>query len=96
MGIWLITGIAGIPLIDQRTGARIGRVAVLPWRGRLWVIGDEVAFVKMVFMPQIRETYWAREMGFASHPPPDFPNIRNSSEMAQRKPVRDGGAGNPS
>jgi hypothetical protein len=45
----------------------------VPWRGKLHVIGLKEA-VRAVFLPQKRPTYWKQEIGFTTHPPPDYPN----------------------
>ena len=60
-------------LIDFRTGEKIGRALLLPWRGRIHVIGLEAA-AQVTFIPQQRLTFWKQEIGFTVHPPPDFPH----------------------
>lgn len=62
----------GTTIIDARTGARLGRAFLFPWRGTIRVIGLDVPVVP-VFLPQTRLTYWKQELGFTTHPPPDFP-----------------------
>ena len=60
-------------LVDFRTGEKIGRALLLPWRGKIHVIGLEEA-VQVAFRPQERLTFWKQEIGFTAHPPPDFPH----------------------
>jgi hypothetical protein len=60
-------------LVDFRTGEKIGRALLLPWRGKIHVIGLEEP-VQVAFVPQERLTFWRQEIGFSSHPPPDFPH----------------------
>ena len=60
-------------LTDVRTGEKIGRALLLPWRGKIHVIGLEEA-VKVTFVPQTRLTFWKQEIGFSAHPAPDFPH----------------------
>ena len=60
-------------LRDSRTGEKIGRALLLPWRGKIHVIGLEEA-VKVEFVPQARLTFWKQEIGFSAHPAPDFPH----------------------
>ena len=60
-------------LTDCRTGRKIGRALLLPWRGKIHVIGLEEA-VKVEFVPQERLTFWKQEIGFSAHPAPDFPH----------------------
>ena len=67
----------GIRIQDFRTGQRLGRALIFPWRGKIHVIGLNVA-VRPMFQPQKRLTYWKQEIVFTEHPPPDFPNIRKS------------------
>jgi hypothetical protein len=72
----------GMTLLDYRTGKVIGRAFLLPWRGKIHVIGLETA-VRAVFLPQKRLTYWKQEIGFTTQPPPDYSNERSTSS-AQR------------
>lgn len=63
----------GTEIIDARSGELLGRAFLLCWGGRLWIIGLERP-VYPLFLPQKRLTYWRQEMGFATHPEPDFPH----------------------
>ena len=63
----------GAPVYDVRTGALLGRALLVPFRGKVHVIGLETAVIP-VFSPQERLTYWKQELGFTAHPPPDFPH----------------------
>ena len=63
----------GSPVVDVRTGKVLGRALLVPFRGRVHVIGLDAA-VLPVFLPQPRLTYWKQELGFTAHPPPDFPH----------------------
>ena len=63
----------GSPVVDVRTGRVLGRALLVPFRGRVHVIGLDAAVVP-VFAPQTRLTYWKQELGFTVHPPPDFPH----------------------
>jgi hypothetical protein len=65
--------LVGSQLVDARTGRVLGRALLVPFRGRILVIGLEIAVVP-VFIPQDRLTYWKQELGFTAHPPPDFPH----------------------
>ena len=60
-------------LVVFRTGKKIGRALLLPWRGKIHVIGLENA-VQVTFVPQERLTFWKQEIGFTAHPRPDFPH----------------------
>ena len=63
----------GSRLVDARTGRVLGRALLVPFRGKIHVIGLETAVVP-IFIPQDRLTYWKQELGFTAHPPPDFPH----------------------
>ncbi len=63
----------GAPVVDQRTGRTLGRALVLTIGGRVHVIGLD-AIVQPVFLPQPRLTFWKQELGFTTHPAPDFPH----------------------
>jgi hypothetical protein len=63
----------GSDIHDVHTGQRIGRALLIPWRGRVLVLGDGLALVAQ-FHPQSRFTWWKRELGFTRHPEPDFPH----------------------
>lgn len=65
----------GTRIFDHETGRSLGKALMIPWRGRIHVIGLEAA-VRPVFLPQKRLTYWKQELGFTTHPPPDFPRER--------------------
>lgn len=62
----------GTTIVDAETGVRLGRAFLFPWRGTVKVIGLEVP-VRPVFLPQTHLTYWKQELGFTTHPAPDFP-----------------------
>ena len=58
----------------KRTGAKVARAVMVCWRGRVYLFGyDGKDQVIPVFLPQKHMTFWKREIGFATHPPPDFP-----------------------
>ena len=63
----------GSKIVDAETGRVIGRAFLIPWRGKIAVIGLD-AEVRPVFLPQPRLTYWKQELGFTLHTPPDFPH----------------------
>lgn len=63
----------GSRVVDAETGRVIGRAFLIPWRGKIAVIGLD-AEVKPVFLPQTRMTFWKQNIGFTLHAPPDFPH----------------------
>ncbi len=71
----------GSDLVDAETGKVIGRALLVPWRGRIIVLGLSPAQpVRPVFVTQERLTYWKQEIGFTTHPPPDFASERDSDD----------------
>ena len=63
----------GTTVVDQRTGQALGRALIVSFRGKVHVIGLH-ASVQPLFLPQERLTYWKQELGFTTHPAPDFPH----------------------
>lgn len=61
---------------DVETGECIGRALILPWRGRVLILGARVAGFALVprFCAQSRLTFWKCELGFTRHPAPDYPH----------------------
>ena len=72
----------GTVIVDYKTGRNLGRALIIPWRGKIHVIGLKES-VRLVFQPQKRLTYWKQEIVFTVHDPPDFPN--ELEEVATRK-----------
>ena len=62
----------GSTIIDAESGAVLGREFLFPWKGTIKVIGLETP-VRPVFLAQTRLTYWKQDLGFTTHPSPDFP-----------------------
>jgi hypothetical protein len=83
----------GMPIKDFRSGRSLGRALVVPWRGKIHVIGLDVAVrhvaARPMFQPQKRLTYWKQEIDFTEHPPPDFPNIRKPERPSPSKIIDD-------
>ena len=64
----------GSRIVDHNTGRPLGKALIIPWRGKVLVIGLDAA-VRPQFLPQHRLTYWKQELGFTVYPPPDFERI---------------------
>lgn len=73
-----VARVIGTSLVDYESGRIIGRALLIPWRGKIHLIGLETKVVP-IFLPQKRLTYWKQEIGFTTHPPVDFPNVRGVS-----------------
>jgi hypothetical protein len=78
----------GTRVKDFPSGRSLGRALVIPWRGKIHVIGLEAA-VRPMFEPQKRLTYWKQEIVFTEHPSPDFPNIRKTERPSPSKVTDD-------
>lgn len=63
----------GMEIRDARTGAKLGRVLMVPWRGKILVLGSGLD-LRPEFLPQARQSFWKCELGFTRHQPPDFPH----------------------
>ena len=66
----------GARIVDQ-SGRQLGRALIIPWRGKIHVVGLEVP-LSVHWEPQKRLTYWKQEIGFATHASVDFPNVVTS------------------
>jgi hypothetical protein len=82
----------GTRVNDFPSGRSLGRVLIIPWRGKIHVIGLDVAVRHVaacpMFQPQKRLTYWKQEIVFTEHPPPDFPNIRKTETAKPERNYR--------
>lgn len=67
--------LVGSTLYDARNGRKLGRALIVPWRGRIHIIGLEAETpVQLRFLTQERLTYWKQEIGFVVASAPDFPH----------------------
>jgi len=71
----------GVKLTDPRTGESIGRVLIVPWKGKLAIFGLTKA-VRPEFMPQTRVTYAKQDLAFHIAPEPDYPNVRSPHDSS--------------
>lgn len=67
-----IAQLLGSDLMDYRNGKKIGRALLIPWRGKIIVVGLQ-AVVRPVFLPTNSIHYWKQEISFTLHDTPDFP-----------------------
>jgi len=70
--LWLFRQL-GSDILDAETGAVISRALLVPWRGRILILGTVPDLVP-VFQPEARMVQWKRTLGFTCHPAPDFPH----------------------
>ncbi len=80
----------GMQIRDPASGETLGRAFVIPWRGKLHIVGLDRP-VRAVFLPQKRLTYWKQELGFTTHPPLDFPNEGSSARASETRKDRSSG-----
>lgn len=72
----------GTPIKDFQSGRKIGRALIIPWRGKIHVVGLKAA-VRPMFQPQRRLTYWKQEIVFTEYSAPDYPR---ETESASKDP----------
>jgi hypothetical protein len=74
---------------DCMTGRRLGRGLVIGWGGRIQVVNYHGRPLVPMFLHQSRMTFWRQQVGFTSHPDPDFPRIapREIAEVSPGKRV---------
>jgi hypothetical protein len=73
----------GPALRDAESGKTLGRALLIPWGGKIHVIGlrPEIP-VRVRFLVQPRLTYWKQEVGFAIALPPEYPHEPTSAQGA--------------
>src|SRR5271157_6319434 len=71
----------GTRLADSRTGESIGRVLIVPWKGKLAIFGLTKA-VRPEFVPQPRVTYVKQDLAFHIVTEPDYPNVRSTDDSS--------------
>lgn len=70
-----------MPLIDVKTGRKICRVWVLPWRGRLRVFGiPDYLPVRLNLEAREELTVQSTVIGATMVAPPDYPSIGGENE----------------
>ena len=78
----------GMRLVDQHTKETLGKAIVIPFRGKIHLIGFHSAdngFVIPQFVTQRRVTYWKQSIVFAKHPFPDYPNENSQRDSDSPK-----------
>ena len=71
----------GARLADSRTGEPIGRVLIIPWKGKVAIFGLTKA-VRPEFVPQTRVTYAKQDLAFHITPEPNYPNVRSTDDSS--------------
>jgi hypothetical protein len=75
-----IARVFGTRVTDFQTGHPLGRALIIPWRGKIHVIGLEKD-IRVIFQPQKRLTYWKQEIVFTTHPSVDFPKEKSTADQ---------------
>jgi len=75
--LWCV-GFLSKDIRDCETGEMLGRGFFLGWGAAIWLIGYSGRPLIPKFLPQRRLTIWCQEMGFTTHPFPDFPSLAGS------------------
>lgn len=75
----------GSDIYDTRTGEKITRALLLPWRGRILILGSDQALLPLP-AAQDRITYWRQEIAFGRHPAPDFPRREPANQILRESP----------
>jgi hypothetical protein len=73
----------GPALRDAESGQTLGRALLIPWGGKIHVIGLKPEIpVRVQFLAQPRLTYWKQEVGFAAALPPAYSHEPTSAHGA--------------
>ena len=75
-----IARVFGTRVTDFQTGRPLGKALIIPWRGKIHVIGLEKD-VRAIFQPQKRLTYWKQEIVFTTHPSVNFPKEKSTTDQ---------------
>jgi hypothetical protein len=75
-----IARVFGTRVTDSQTGRPLGKALIIPWRGKIHVIGLEKD-VRAIFQPQKRLTYWKQEIVFTTHPSVNFPKEKSTADQ---------------
>ena len=62
----------GSRVVDARTGRVLGRALLVPFRGRVHVIGLDAVVVPEFTSRRSGLTYWKQELRFTTHPAAGF------------------------
>jgi hypothetical protein len=68
-----IVGCIGSTICDEVTGERLGKALILPWRGKIHLVGYAGQPVRLVFRAQAKVNYWRQSIGFRRAQEPDYP-----------------------
>jgi hypothetical protein len=72
-----LAGLFGSRLHDEETGVLLGRAFVIPWRGRVLLIGyTGIVPLRPVVRRDPRLNYWKLTLGFSAAREPDFTRQR--------------------
>ena len=78
--VWLFRTI-GSEIHDCQTGALLGRGLLIPWKGKIHLLGVDDLTLIPVPLEQTRITYWHQVVGFTQHSEPDFPRVEPAASL---------------
>lgn len=76
----------GSPFHDCRTGEYLGRALLLPWRGKIHLLGAHCELWIPTPLPQKSLIYWRQEIGFTRHPPEEIPRREPALSLLEHSP----------
>jgi hypothetical protein len=76
-----VVRVVGSDLRDAVDGSLLGRALILPWRGKIHLLGYEGVPLRMVCLPQEKIRYWRITLGFTKAEVPDFDRCRANTEQ---------------
>jgi hypothetical protein len=80
--------LVGSEIRDERTGRSLGRAVLLPWRGKIYVLGAHCELWVPVPRPQNTMCFWKQAVGFTTHAGA-FPARQSpATEILARSPWR--------
>ena len=88
IAVWLFRAL-GSDIFDCQTGKRLGRGLLIPWRGKIHLLGADDLSLVPVALAQSRITYWHQAVGFTVHSEPDFPRAQPAISLLKSTTLAD-------
>ncbi len=76
----------GSPITDVRTGEKLGRALLIPWGGKIHILGAHCQLWVATPVPQEKLIYWCQRIGFTRHPVEDIPRREPARSLLQNSP----------
>lgn len=68
----VVIRLLGSNIVDVVDGEILGKAILIPWRGRVHLMGYEGIPLRMVCIPQEKVRYWRITVGFTKAEVPDY------------------------